>query len=320
MRSTSISTVRLTRPRWIFSCSGRADGGSSLPRPTVARYIAGRPPRAAGERIVAGAAKFWQTRALRRNRALHFYKKLVRRPRNDGEASSNLVMMAMMVDKPDASDTELIGRARDGDEGAFGQLVERHYDFVYRVAYRWCGRKADAEDVAQDVCVRLGSAIHAYRGAGAFTTWLYALTLNAARDMARRTVREAAKTQAYGVHALIGEGRAGARVRDPGRDALGSSAPTAGQAARRGAAGLRRGTEPRGGGRCDGGLGGDGLVAHPRSEETAQGADALGRGRCDHGRRQRIEHAARHFRAETRRRREGSRAAGSHRRVPRGSC
>jgi RNA polymerase sigma-70 factor (ECF subfamily) len=114
--------------------------------------------------------------------------------------------MVTMVDE--ASDTELIGRARDGDEKAFGQLVERHYDFVHRVAYRWCGRKADAEDIAQDVCVRLGSAIRTYRGAGAFSTWLYTLTLNAARDMARKTARDTAKTEAYAVHALIG-GEAG---------------------------------------------------------------------------------------------------------------
>jgi RNA polymerase sigma-70 factor (ECF subfamily) len=115
-------------------------------------------------------------------------------------------MMALTVDEIEASDADLIGRARDGDSRAFGRLVERHYDFVHRVAYRWCGRKADAEDVAQEVCVRLGSAIRTYRGAGAFTTWLYTLTLNAARDMGRKAARETAKTEAYGVQALIGGG------------------------------------------------------------------------------------------------------------------
>ena len=114
--------------------------------------------------------------------------------------------MALTVDEIEASDAELIGRAREGDGQAFGRLVERHYDFVYRVAYRWCGRKADAEDIAQEVCVRVGSAIKTYRGVGAFTTWLYTLTLNAARDLGRKAARETAKTEAYGVQALIGGG------------------------------------------------------------------------------------------------------------------
>ena len=112
-------------------------------------------------------------------------------------------MMAMMLDETEASDADLIAQARVGDRAAFATLVERHYDFVYRVAWRWCGRKADAEDVAQEVCARLGRAIRDYRGGGAFTSWLYALTLNAARDAIRKSARETVKTEAFGVHALI---------------------------------------------------------------------------------------------------------------------
>ena len=123
-------------------------------------------------------------------------------------------MMAMMLDEGEASDAELIGRAKGGDRGAFGKLLERHYNFVYRAAYRWCGNKADAEDVTQDVCARLGRAIRNYHGSGVFTTWLYAMTLNAARDMMRKTARDTAKTQAYGVHTQI-SGEASVETDDP---------------------------------------------------------------------------------------------------------
>jgi RNA polymerase sigma-70 factor (ECF subfamily) len=109
----------------------------------------------------------------------------------------------MMLDEAEAADSELIALARQGDREAFGRLVERHYDFIYRVAWRWCGRRGDAEDVAQDVCIRLGKAIRGYRGGGAFTTWLYAITMNTARDLRRKDMRDAAKTEAFGVHALI---------------------------------------------------------------------------------------------------------------------
>lgn len=111
--------------------------------------------------------------------------------------------MAMMLDEEGASDTDLIGLARDGDRRAFGELVERHYDFIHRVAWRWCGNPADAEDIAQEVCARLGRAIRGFNGGAAFTSWLYALTINAARDARRKATREATKRDAFGVHALV---------------------------------------------------------------------------------------------------------------------
>lgn len=107
------------------------------------------------------------------------------------------------ADRGVVPDGLLAARAREGDRAAFVALVERHYDFIHRVAFRLTGRRDDAEDLAQEVCARLGKAVASYRGGAAFTTWLYAIVLNAARDQMRRSAREAAKAAAFGVHALV---------------------------------------------------------------------------------------------------------------------
>jgi len=113
--------------------------------------------------------------------------------------------MAAEIDRQDAQagDGELAARAGAGDRAAFAELVERHYDFIYRVAYRVLGRQADAEDLAQDVCMRLGRAISGYRGGAAFTTWLYALVLNAGRDALRRNARGDRNISAFAAHAQL---------------------------------------------------------------------------------------------------------------------
>ncbi|MBK5570061.1 RNA polymerase sigma factor [Ensifer sp. 2YAB10] len=107
-------------------------------------------------------------------------------------------------------DAELVEKAVGGDRQAFGQLVERHYDFVLGVAWRWSGNVSDAEDIAQDVCLRLGAAIRGFRGTSRFRTWLYTLTLNAARDHRRRQVRDNSRMQAY-----ASEQSTAARLEDP---------------------------------------------------------------------------------------------------------
>lgn len=106
------------------------------------------------------------------------------------------------------SDGLLAARAGEGDRTAFSALIERHYGFIHRVAYRLTGRRDDAEDLAQEVCVRLGRAVGGYRGGSAFTTWLYAIVLNVARDHMRRNARETAGTFAYGAHMLVSQAAA----------------------------------------------------------------------------------------------------------------
>ncbi len=86
------------------------------------------------------------------------------------------------------SDTELISRATGGDARAFSTLLERHYDLIYRLAFRTLSNKQDAEDVTQDICVSLAKKLSSFHNHSKFTTWLYQVTLNACRDFIRRMV------------------------------------------------------------------------------------------------------------------------------------
>lgn len=102
----------------------------------------------------------------------------------------------------ETDDGELAARARAGERAAFAALVSRHYAFIFRVAWRWSANRSDAEDIAQEACVRLAKAISGFRGDAKFRTWLYRLTLSAAHDLARKRQRELRKAEAYHAYLL----------------------------------------------------------------------------------------------------------------------
>lgn len=95
-----------------------------------------------------------------------------------------------------AGDDGLVARAQTGDRAAFAALINRHYDFIYRVGYKWLGNQADAEDVAQNVCIKLATAIMGFDGRSKLTSWLYRLTINAAHDYRRVQKRQSKKADA----------------------------------------------------------------------------------------------------------------------------
>lgn len=92
--------------------------------------------------------------------------------------------MGRWMDTP--SDIKLIGRARKGDRDAFERLVEGNYMLIYRVAYRYLGSREDAEDVTQEVCIKLARVISSYKGVSSFRTWLYSIVVNASKDYIRK--------------------------------------------------------------------------------------------------------------------------------------
>ena len=101
-------------------------------------------------------------------------------------------------DMESLTDAELVERAVSGrNAAALRVLLDRHYLTIYKFAYKWCGHKQDAEDVAQEVCIRVAESLASFKGNSAFTSWLYQITLNKARDMFRARKAEQTREAGY---------------------------------------------------------------------------------------------------------------------------
>lgn len=85
------------------------------------------------------------------------------------------------------SDFELINLSIQGESEAFTCLVERHSQLVFKVAFKWCGIKEDAEDITQEVFIKLAESIFNFKAdQAAFTSWLYKVTINTSKDYQRK--------------------------------------------------------------------------------------------------------------------------------------
>lgn len=89
----------------------------------------------------------------------------------------------------DLSDTDLVAAAQAGNRAAFEALLRRHYDRIHGLAWHLTGSRADADDVAQEVCCALVDRIAGFRRESRFTTWLCRVVINASRDLIRRRRR-----------------------------------------------------------------------------------------------------------------------------------
>lgn len=98
----------------------------------------------------------------------------------------------------ETADETLALAARDGDRAAFAALLSRHYDRIYGLAFRMTGRRADAEDLTQDICLALPAKLGNFRQESRFTTWLYRVTVNAAHDRRRRAAAHARAADGWG--------------------------------------------------------------------------------------------------------------------------
>jgi len=84
---------------------------------------------------------------------------------------------------------ELIEKAKNGDDGAFNQVVQAYRKRILGTIARLIGKPEDVEDVGQEVFLRLYFSLDQLRAAELFEPWLYRLTVNAAYDYLRRQKR-----------------------------------------------------------------------------------------------------------------------------------
>ena len=88
-------------------------------------------------------------------------------------------------DYPSLVSEDLMLLVADGDKIAFTCLINRHQDAVFRLIYRFFGKEEDANDLAQEVFVRIWRSSKNYTSTSKFTTWLYTITANVCKSEAR---------------------------------------------------------------------------------------------------------------------------------------
>jgi RNA polymerase sigma-70 factor (ECF subfamily) len=86
-------------------------------------------------------------------------------------------------------DEELVARARDGDNKAFEELVERHKQKAYRIAFGFARDREEAKDLSQDAFLKAFVNLKNFDGRSGFYTWFYRILVNLCLDYKRRQSR-----------------------------------------------------------------------------------------------------------------------------------
>jgi RNA polymerase sigma-70 factor, ECF subfamily len=86
----------------------------------------------------------------------------------------------------DRTDQQLIDLAREGDNQALRDLIVRYSTPVYNLAYRFARNQADAEDITQDVFIKVWRKMYTYDEEKSFKTWVLAIARNASLDWLKK--------------------------------------------------------------------------------------------------------------------------------------
>jgi len=115
------------------------------------------------------------------------------------------------------TDQEIIRSFKAGNLDIYEQLIERHFNKAYQIAYGILRQHQDAEEVVQDSFVKMYKVLNDFRGDSEFTTWMFRIVTNYAKNRYRWNKRRGSK-QNVSIHAPISGNDSTDIVRDlPGK-------------------------------------------------------------------------------------------------------
>ncbi len=107
--------------------------------------------------------------------------------RRDGAAARDIAARAAaMAADPAVSDRALVEAYREGDEGGFAALVERHLSMTYKFTYRYLQNADDTNDVVQEVFLKAWKHLQRFDVERNFRTWLFTIAKNTAFDFMKK--------------------------------------------------------------------------------------------------------------------------------------
>ena len=90
---------------------------------------------------------------------------------------------------PQTPEPQLVARCREGDEGAFRELVDRYASLVFALIARTVDERARVEELAQDVFLRVHRGLPYFRGDARLSTWIYRIVANVCAEERARAPR-----------------------------------------------------------------------------------------------------------------------------------
>lgn len=84
------------------------------------------------------------------------------------------------------NDQKLVQEAINGNKKSLETIIKKHQIWIFNIAFRMTGNHHDAEDITQEIIIKIITRLHSYKGKGSFRSWVYIIVKNHVLNMKKR--------------------------------------------------------------------------------------------------------------------------------------